>query len=60
LREQNGLSNFSNGIPSQNAVETRFTTTIKIHENLAMQSSHYSDKVVVVSQNGFAISKVKP
>jgi len=45
---------------SQNAVETRFTNTIKIHENLAMQSSHYSDKVVVVSQNGFAISKVKP
>jgi len=40
-------------------VQTRFTTTIKIHENLASKSSQYSDKTVEVSQNVFAGSKVK-
>jgi len=44
---------------SQNKVLTCFTITIKIHQNLALQSSRYSDKTVAVSQNVFAVSKVK-
>jgi len=34
-------------------------TTIKIHENLALQLPQYSDKTVAVSQNVFASSKIK-
>jgi len=33
---------------SQNTVGTRFTTTIKVHKNLALRSPRYSDKTVAV------------
>jgi len=47
---------------SQNTVQTGFTTTTKVglHQNFALQSSCYSDETVAVSQNVFAVSKVKP
>jgi len=32
---------------------------MKIHQNFALQSSRYSDETVAVSQNIFAVSKVK-
>jgi len=35
---------------SQNIVETRFTATIKIHYNLTLRPSQYSDKMVAVSK----------
>jgi len=44
---------------SQSTVYTRFTTTIKIHQNLDLQTSRYSDEIVLVSENVFALSKVK-
>jgi len=50
---------FSFPAVSQNRVKTRFTTTIKIQENLGLQSPRYSDNTVAVSQNFFAVSKVK-
>jgi len=37
----------------------RFTATIKVHQNLALQSSRYLDKAVAVSQNICPVSKVK-
>jgi len=43
----------------KNTVETRFITTIKIHQNLALQSSRYSDEIVAISQNVFPASKVR-
>jgi len=36
-----------------------FQRSLKIHENLALQSSRYSDKTVAASQNFFAVSTVK-
>ena len=44
--------NYSNGLSKQFKV-------VLIHENLALQSSQYSDKTVAVSRNVFAGSKVK-
>jgi len=44
---------------SQNTVQTRFTTTIKMHQNLALPPSQYSDEIIAVSQNDFEVSKVK-
>ena len=37
---------------SQSTLETRFTTTITIHQNLALWSSRYSDKIVTTAKNG--------
>jgi len=37
---------------SQSTLETRFITTITIHQNLASRSSRYSDKIVTTAQNG--------
>jgi len=36
-----------------------FQRSLKIHENLTLQSSRYSDKSVAASQNLFAVSTVK-
>jgi len=37
-------------------VTTRFTTTIKINENLALQSSQYADKIAVMCPSHFCQS----
>jgi len=36
LRDQNGYQFFSNGL-SKCSLKTRFTTTIEVHQNLALQ-----------------------
>ena len=40
--------------------ETRFKGTTKIHQNVVLRPSRYSDKIVAVSQNAFAVTRVKP
>ena len=45
----------------RNTVETRLATTIKIHESFALRPYYwYSHKMIVASQNIFAVSQVKP
>jgi len=55
---QNGSQFFSK--VSQNTVEPSFTTTINMGQSLALHLFRYSDKTAAVSQNVFAVSKVKP
>jgi len=57
LRDWSGPSKFSSSLPKYR--KTLFATTIKIHLNLASRPSRYSDELVTVSQNPFAVSKVK-
>jgi len=44
---------------SQNTVGTRFATTMKIQDNFALRPYRYSDKMIAVSQNVFAVSEAK-
>jgi len=57
LRDQNDYQIFPT--VSQNTVQIRFTTTIKIHQNLDLQTSRYSDETVAVFEIVFAVSKIK-
>jgi len=40
-------------------VDLHCITTTKIHENLALCPSRYSDEIVAVSQNALTVIKVK-